>query len=321
MANISITSECNRSCPYCFAGDAYATGVARMTREQFRNALAFAQRSGLECVRLLGGEPTLHPDFVWFVEEALARGLRVVVFSNGLMPAAVRRSLTQVPPESLSITLNVPHPSARTAREDTALAALADLAPRVRLGFNIQSPQDEPSFLIPLVLRYRFDRTVRIGMTHPTLSGKNGYLAFRDLRRVGAMLAAFGRQALESGLSPELDCGFVPCMFPPGGLQAFEGGPTAGQSCGPIPDLLPNDTLIPCYPLASLLALPVGSQDNADACRAVMNERLAHFRRLGMLPICTVCDWQRAGECNGGCLARAIWRLRPSRDARRWAVA
>ena len=110
MANICITGVCNRACTYCFAGlnvSGSARAVPYMTWETYLQALDYAQRSQADHVRILGGEPTLHPKFNAMVAEALARNLTVRVFSNGLMPERAVAFLQAVPQGKVIVLLNV----------------------------------------------------------------------------------------------------------------------------------------------------------------------------------------------------------------------
>jgi len=85
MANLCITTSCNRIVPIALL---QAKDVESFIHDfgDFDKALDFLLRSGIDQARLLGGEPTLHPEFVQLAESALRRGLRLLVFSNGLMP-------------------------------------------------------------------------------------------------------------------------------------------------------------------------------------------------------------------------------------------
>src|ERR1035438_912902 len=108
MANICVTGVCNRACSYCFAGmnvSGSARAVSYMTWETYLQALDYAQRSKTDHVRILGGEPTLHPEFNAMVAEALARNLTVRVFSNGLMPERAVEFLQTVPPGKAIVLL------------------------------------------------------------------------------------------------------------------------------------------------------------------------------------------------------------------------
>ena len=79
--------------------------------EKFDAALDFLVRSNIAEARLLGGEPTIHPGFDGIVDRVLARGLRLVVFSGGMIPEKALRRLEAVPEGALTVLLNVIPPA------------------------------------------------------------------------------------------------------------------------------------------------------------------------------------------------------------------
>ncbi len=78
-----------------------------MSAVVFRRLLDLVRKSGGKEIRLLGGEPTLHPEFPALLESALARGLRLLVFSNGLMPGSAIEALAAMPPDRCRVVLNI----------------------------------------------------------------------------------------------------------------------------------------------------------------------------------------------------------------------
>lgn len=86
--NVFINSTCNLKCPYCFADHSGKT----MTKEDFKFVIDFLRRSKKAFVRLLGGEPTLHPDFAEFIniidkDESIEH---LIVFTNGTFNEEIR---------------------------------------------------------------------------------------------------------------------------------------------------------------------------------------------------------------------------------------
>ncbi|MBN1997920.1 4Fe-4S cluster-binding domain-containing protein [candidate division KSB1 bacterium] len=66
MANIAITSLCSLNCPYCFTQNIYdkkSNTLGHLTMTVLKQALDFVGRSEVREIRILGGEPTLHPEF------------------------------------------------------------------------------------------------------------------------------------------------------------------------------------------------------------------------------------------------------------------
>ena len=61
MANLLITTDCQRNCTYCFAkGDRNKRMLIGW--DNFLTAIDFIA-TGPKALNILGGEPTLHPEF------------------------------------------------------------------------------------------------------------------------------------------------------------------------------------------------------------------------------------------------------------------
>jgi radical SAM protein with 4Fe4S-binding SPASM domain len=303
MANLSITAACNRSCAYCFAGRERSAEAGHMPEETFVAALDFLVRSDIDEARLLGGEPTLHPDFVRFGDLALDRGLKVLVFSNGLAPERALSWLANAPQGRVSVLLNA-DPS-----ESSQHRAMARLGPRLALGVNIDRPAFAPELLLDLVGQYGLAPTIRFGLAHPIVGGRNARLHPRQFTSVGHRLAAFAPQARACGVTLSFDCGFVPCMFPSGFFTEFgESRECLGQRCSPVLDILPDENVVACYPLAALHRERLTAESTATDLRARFSEHFRGWREVGITPVCDGCAWRRRGSCTGGCIATAIQR-------------
>src|SRR5689334_2712580 len=104
MANLEIASICNLNCPFCFAHK-YMVEAVRDHKDKFISIrdyqlhLDFLDRSNIDQVRLIGGEPTLHPEFPLLIQLAQERNKKIAVFSNGLMPPKALQSLQTISPD------------------------------------------------------------------------------------------------------------------------------------------------------------------------------------------------------------------------------
>lgn len=315
MANIALTATCNRACSFCFATDAMESQDPSgkfMPLARFDEALDFLQRSAIDEARLLGGEPTIHPEFEQMIDRALARGLRLVVFSGGVIPEKAMKRLEAIPAGQLTVLLNVIAPSTGTppqlARQETVLQRLGN---RVMLGVTIDSPAVRIGFLLDMIEQYGLARAVRLGLAHPTLSRTNAFLHPRHYPEVGRRVAEFGLEAQSRGIRLDFDCGWVPCMFPDGALAEL--GRTAhemGNRCNPILDLMPDGQMISCYPLAEHARVALTSKDEARTVRAHFVSRQEADRQFMLYRECETCSWRARGECTGGCLSASLGRLR-----------
>jgi uncharacterized radical SAM superfamily Fe-S cluster-containing enzyme len=62
ISNIAIVNYCNLKCPYCFADNEQENPIY-MSLENYIKTLDFILKNPVDGIGILGGEPTLHPDF------------------------------------------------------------------------------------------------------------------------------------------------------------------------------------------------------------------------------------------------------------------
>ena len=65
MPNIAFINYCNLSCPYCFANEFIEEKKQLISEEQLKKILNFLKlnKQNQAKIGIIGGEPTLHPDF------------------------------------------------------------------------------------------------------------------------------------------------------------------------------------------------------------------------------------------------------------------
>ena len=83
---IMINDYCNVDCRYCFAKKTFSSDKKDITMENFEYALNFLKKSNIKTVKLLGGEPTLHPKFKDMVKRINDDDFfnNICIFTNGL---------------------------------------------------------------------------------------------------------------------------------------------------------------------------------------------------------------------------------------------
>ncbi|HEX6583713.1 MAG TPA: radical SAM protein [Thermoleophilaceae bacterium] len=99
FALIEVNTKCNLDCPICFADSGHQPDGYQLTRDDVERMLdAFVAAEGSpEVVQLSGGEPTIHPDIIEFVELAQARDIgTVMINTNGIRLARDRRFLAEL---------------------------------------------------------------------------------------------------------------------------------------------------------------------------------------------------------------------------------
>jgi organic radical activating enzyme len=321
VANIAITTGCSRSCDFCFApksAEHGATPPSLMSRATFVGALDFVDRSGVNEVRLLGGEPTLHPHFVEFLSLALERGKPVRVFTNGTMSEPILEFVEKLDETRVIFLVNIS--SVTTADDAETLArVLQRLGPRSMLAVTVR--RSRPNLVAPFVSRqedlfdtidrYRLRRAIRLGIAHPRVGSLNAFLPPSQYTSAARSMAALVEQATARNVAVSLDCGIGPCIarevFRRG---AWEDSQASVGQCNPVLDICPDGTVVPCFPLATLCSRRLDATATASAVRAEFEDALRVYRGVGVGKACAACQFKRSGRCFGGCLGAAMTRLR-----------
>ncbi len=108
---VTITSACNLDCPICYVHNKN-DGAYNMGVDEFRSVIRHLQEEhagDLDLINLTGGEPTLHPRFLDFLEIARDAGIhRVSICTNGI----------------------------KLAKDEALVARLAELGARIALSFD-----------------------------------------------------------------------------------------------------------------------------------------------------------------------------------------
>jgi molybdenum cofactor biosynthesis enzyme MoaA len=81
--DVYITSQCNRHCTYCFLSSDFFASRAQMSLDLYRGILDWSRRRGIGEITLLGGEPSLHPNFAKMVTMARDEDMNLRVVTNG----------------------------------------------------------------------------------------------------------------------------------------------------------------------------------------------------------------------------------------------
>lgn len=312
MANLSITNVCNKKCVYCFASDTLVEfGKTYMDEGTFDKALNYLERSEFRQARFLGGEPTLHPNFIAFVNKAMDRNFDIMVFSNGLISDKILNFLMSIPDGRLSILLNTIHPMENNVHGvKRQREVMAELGKAIIPGVNIYRAKQDLNYILEYVTKYNLKKEIRIGISHSVLSQNNVFLHPKEYQKIGFNIALFKMEAKRAGFSLGFDCGFVPCMFPHEYLDLLsEELKKAGNCCHPIIDMLTDGSFIACYPLNDFQKVKIHDQLHAKDLIEIFDDALLPYKNIGIYPYCASCPLFNT-RCNGGCMSFKIQRYK-----------
>jgi hypothetical protein len=318
MANIEVVSVCNMNCPYCFAG-AHMHEVKAQNKlpfislEVFEQRLDFLDRSAVEQVRLIGGEPSLHPQFPELVRRVQLRKKPIMVFSHGIMPERALAALEQLSPDECTVLINmnaIRGPQGDRADDQARrIQTIRRLGQRALLGYTIYTTNFGLEWLLPIIREANCRKMIRVGLAHPILFGQNDYLHPKQYPIVGAGLVAFCELAAKDSVALDFDCGFVRCMFSDADIDTLRRANTQfGWHCGPILDVDIQGNASHCFPLAG--TIEIATHADASVLRNELQERTQLYRTAGIYRECSSCAYKQSGECSGGGMEHIMRRFR-----------
>jgi radical SAM protein with 4Fe4S-binding SPASM domain len=134
-----ITERCQLRCEHCYMGERLDRAL-KMPFEQIADTLRTWRLMGGSKLTILGGEPTLHPDYVRVIQYANELGYEhVITTSNGLEPA-IRKFRQMNPADFAYVQISLDGGSAqshdRVRGAGTFDQAVANITELVQRGFD-----------------------------------------------------------------------------------------------------------------------------------------------------------------------------------------
>jgi radical SAM protein with 4Fe4S-binding SPASM domain len=313
MPNILITNVCYRACTFCFArqrlGDGAQEGsTIHMSRENIRYVMDFLDRSNDKNLRLLGGEPSQHPEFIEIVKEALERNFHVHIFTNGMMTREKSDYLGGLTHEQFSALCNVsPQATLTEAQKDDVEYFLSKVGHKAGLGITVTSEDIEYEYLIDTIKRHNLGKQIRVGIAQPIVGVSNEYLPVSNYKTIGTAILAMARVLIEHDIMIGFDCGMTMCMFSEeelGGILTSSRG--FDSICTPVMDIGPNLDVWNCFPLSEVLNTRLDQFDTVKELSEYYTNQLLPYKQFGCMPECMDCAYLRRKQCSGGCVAHTM---------------
>jgi MoaA/NifB/PqqE/SkfB family radical SAM enzyme len=323
--NLIITNTCNRACPYCFArnkvhldGEQNNSAANSITLDSVHIYLDFLSRSQLKEFKILGGEPTLHPEFCAIVDAGLNHpaGLNVVVFTNGLWPEIVRSFFSGSHTSRVKFVVNINEPRIQKNWENGLQAeTLAIAGQRATIGYNIFHKDFDLLFAADLIDRFKLKREMRIGLASPIVGADNDFLCEEALPAIGTQLVEQLKELEKKDILGGFDCGFPLCMFNEKELGALILCTRGFKSaCEVVIDVGPDLDAWPCFPLSKLTNVKITDFENVMALRNYFKKKLMPLFSFGGMNNCLSCKYLRRNQCSGGCISRTLVQWQKSGD-------
>jgi radical SAM protein with 4Fe4S-binding SPASM domain len=279
-----------------------------MSQETFKNIITWLSKTPeFKVIHLMGGEPTLHPDFEGIVEYLLSRDFHITVFSNlATDQAQVYAEKLADLPVSWVVNINPPNTWNNSQREKI-MKALKILGQRATITFNVMPDDDNNNWAIELIKECNLNRGIKIGFVLPTLTGSNFYLDEDQYDVVAEKVIKLAKDAEQENIRLEYECGVPTCVFTEEQLGVlWDTGSTFDSNCCSRMDITPDGEIIYCLPLATKYALHFSEFNTYPDAKNWFETKLQSYRRLGRTENCFYCNLMRPDACNGGCLAKIL---------------
>ncbi|HUH61794.1 MAG TPA: radical SAM protein, partial [Terracidiphilus sp.] len=316
MANVLLTTRCNLHCPYCFAQEKLSEGQKlSMSIGDVEKVMDFLVRSNHPLFRVMGGEPTLHPEFPRILELALRKGMRVDVLSNATWPASYNELFRRTSPRRVVFLLNIDLPQRYAPniwqRIEQNLAAISDRG-SITLSFNIFEKQPRYEYIFELTRKYGIDK-IRMSFSLPVVGADNACLKLEDYKEMAPFVVEFARRAEQEGVQVRMDNAIPLCMFTneQAGELLLKGVIELERNmrCSPVIDIGPDLRVWCCFCLSKMWNRHLDEFENLDQIRAYFQNAMSLYQdRLYPLEACNNCRYRDQWRCQGGCLTHTVMK-------------
>ncbi len=258
MANILLTTRCNLRCKYCFAQEKLSTKLKHMSLENVRKVITFLKHSEFPLFRVMGGEPTLHPNFIEILRMALDENFGIDVLSNATWTEKCGEFFNRIPSTHLRFLLNIDHPDSYSPKIWTAVRRNMEMLrgrSGITLSFNLFEKRPQGDYIIDLADEFEI-KHIRLSLSLPVLNAENSFLPIEELPQIVPYIMEFVEKAENRGIAVRFDNAIPLCMFTneQAGKLLLHGVIDLYRNarCEPIIDIGPDLSVWSCFCLSSL---------------------------------------------------------------------
>ncbi|MCX6142123.1 MAG: 4Fe-4S cluster-binding domain-containing protein [Ignavibacteriales bacterium] len=297
MPNLILTSSCNNKCAYCFTNGAF---LEDLTLKNLKEISPFISSFQNKKLNILGGEPSLNPEFITILQYLLSEEYELLIFTNGDISPSILVQLQGLMCGGLEFVVN---------RTDNLLTAntirfYKALGHRIKIGLTIFKSGQYVQHALREIEEYRLRKAIRIGIALPSyVLSSNTFLSREAYPQISNEIFPFLVECIGKGIRPEFDCGFPYCFFTDEQKDFFrDNAVDFASNCGLIPDILPNQTVVPCFPLARFTT-GIDRKSSWAITKDEMDVSIAGVRGKSLYEACSACEYMESLQCSKGCAA------------------
>lgn len=307
MANLYLTHQCNRGCPFCFARKVLSQRKDRdeiMTIEEITKLLDHYQNR-FQCIGLLGGEPFMYPHLAEVIHLLHDRHILCKIFTSATQPMPDKIKDIPASMEYMNFVVNV---GERLTYKDEQFCNLESFFEKFHdisaLSFTIFDLNADPTFLFDMIDKYHLNRSIRTGIALPIYQGGNKYIMLDEYRKAGEYFIKCVDMAASRQITMDMDCGFQACMFNDEQRgHLLRQGTNMNFVCGAAVDIGPGLQAWNCFPLFQLGYVNAMDADNEEALTELLLAQVAKeiSAEFGVRNECKTCEFMQHHLCQGGC--------------------
>lgn len=316
MYNIILLNKCNLRCSYCFAED-YMHGEEAvssdvMSEAVFDSTLDLLEASHADHASLLGGEPTLHPQFRKFWLKALERNMVFSLKSNALWDRDLLNFLNQHTSPLYHYLLNINGPEHLTERQwETVKYNVKNLkSDNIHFQFNIQKPDFDWKWIVDFAKETNV-KHIKWSLSAPIHSEStvsNEFASYKSFKHnQSSRLYEFMKVCADSGIKTIGFHGPTPCLISNEQMDDLrKSGSDIDGRCIPVFDIFPDKTIHFCFPLKDFIKPPkIDEVEDLAEVKGIFMRELASLRTHSFpWDECLACPEAISGNCHGGCLSQ-----------------
>lgn len=313
MANIAIINFCNLKCEYCFADDMIHEKSKVISLEDYRKMLEFMSRTPENHIGIIGGEPTLHPQFEDILKETNKYCREVntsaTLFTNGIklkpyIPLLGDRI-------ELLVNCNSPKfvPSNLYSEMISTLDKFNELSMfdrRVNIGCNIYPSLDDYSYIWEIVDKYHIHH-----IRHSVVSPGGKFMHMRNDKEsyylsMKKKYIDFCKDAIKHKCELGLDCGRIPECYFTTEERAIADEATHGYHvdfCEPVIDITSDFKAVSCFGAYNAGSVDIRDFNTIMEVRRYLTANMSYpAAKANCTGRCTTCKKHDLMQCSGGCL-------------------
>ena len=315
MANIAINNYCNLRCRYCFADEMMKQKNKNISIEDLRTILGFLSKTPRgDQVGIIGGEPTLHPNFSEVLKEINRYCVETVstamLFTNGTNLEKYIPDLR----EWTGILINVNSPKyvqekeyQNTIRAIECLDASWFAVKRANIGCNIYPGLNDYDYIWDIVKRYHINH-IRTSVVSPGgcfIDMRNDKEKYYNILK--PVFLEYCKNAIKHDCVITLDCGHIPeCFFTEDELEIVHRicERPRNNFCEPVIDITQDFLATSCFGIYD--PVDIRNFENIfELERYLLVKKIMPRVENNASERCKTCNKYELLQCNGGCLGFA----------------